>query len=74
MHDSMKGFGIWKDDIEVRINISPQLGIDWGHKSLTEENLANTRFVFDYLLKDIRTYSTKERSYRELPYWACLAK
>ena len=51
-----------EDDIEVRLNISPQLRIDWGHLSLTEENLANTRFVFGYLLKDIRTTPRKREA------------
>ena len=51
-----------EDDTEVRIDISPQLGIDWGHKTLTEENLANTRFVFDYLLKDIQTNPRKREA------------
>ena len=55
---------IWdlENDIEARPNISPQLSIDWGHLSLTEENLANTRFVFGYLLKDIRTTPRKREA------------
>lgn len=49
-------------DTEVRINISPQLSIDWGHRTLTEENLEDTRFVFGYLLKDIRSTPRKREA------------
>ncbi len=48
-----------EDDTEVKINISPELRIDWGHQSLTDENLADTRFVLVYLLKDIRSTPQK---------------
>ena len=49
-------------DTEVRINISPQLSIDWGHRTLTEENLEDTRFVLGYFLKDIRSNPRKREA------------
>ena len=56
---------IWdleNDNTEVRLSVSPQLSIDWGHRSLTEENLKDTRFVLGYLLKDIHSNPQKREA------------
>ena len=47
------------DNTEVRLNVSPQLSIDWGHRALKEENLNMTQLVLGYLLKDIRSNRRK---------------
>ena len=44
---------IWdlENDAEARINISPELAIDWGHLALKEEDLRNTGFILGYILE-----------------------
>lgn len=44
---------IWdlENDAEPRINISPELAIDWGHLALREEDLRNTGFIIGYILE-----------------------
>lgn len=54
-----KVWDLENDDTEVRLNVSPQLRMDWGHQSLKEENLNMTQLVLGYLLKDIRSNRRK---------------
>ena len=53
---------IWdleNDNTEVRLNVSPQLSIDWGYRALKEEDLSIMQLIFGYLLKDIRSNRRK---------------
>ena len=54
-----KVWDLENDNTEVRLNVSPQLRMDWGHQSLKEENLNMTQLVLGYLLKDIRSNPRK---------------
>ena len=56
---------IWdleNDNTEVRLNVSPQLSIDWGHRALKEEDLSITQLILGYLLKDIRSNPRKRKA------------
>ena len=57
-----KVWDLENDDTEVRLNISPQLSIDWGHRALKEENLNMAQLVWGYLLKDIRSNLRKREA------------
>ena len=57
-----KVWDLENDSTEVRLSVSPQLSIDWGHRSLGKENLEDTQFIFGYLLKDIRSTPRKREA------------
>lgn len=57
-----KVWDLENDNTEVRLNVSPQLSIDWGHRSLKKENLSMVQLVLGYLLKDIRSNPRKREA------------
>ena len=54
-----KAWDLENDNTEFKLDVSPQLSIDWGCRALKEENLNMTQLVLDYLLKDIRSNHQK---------------
>ena len=48
---------IWdlENEGEPRINISPELAIDWGHLALKEEDFRHTQLIVGYLLKTVHS-------------------
>ena len=55
---------IWdlENDAEPRINISPELAIDWGHRVVTEDDLRNTGFIIGYILETIHFNQQKREA------------
>ena len=55
---------IWdiENEAEARPRISPRLSVDWGHKSLSDENLVDTQLIFGYLMKDILSTPQKREA------------
>ena len=40
-----------ENDLEVILDISPELSIDWGHRTIKEQDFRETNHIFAYILK-----------------------